>query len=49
MVAVGASLTAVMLMVALSESTRAPPPVLPPSSTPRVRVSDAGGVSLLMM
>jgi len=50
MVAVGASLTAVMLMVAVAELVSAPPlPLLPPSSTDRVSVSEAGGASLFMM
>ncbi|OIQ63013.1 hypothetical protein GALL_554520 [mine drainage metagenome] len=49
-VAVGGSLTAAMLIVAVSLAVSAPPdPVLPRSLTPRVKVSLAGGVSLLMM
>ena len=49
-VPVGASLTAVMLMVAVSEAVRFPPaPLLPRSLTASVKVSLAGGVSLLMM
>ena len=44
MVAVGASLTALMLMVAVSEPVLAPPePVLPPSLASSVSVSLAGG------
>ena len=46
---VGASLTGVMSMVTLAEALCAPPdPVLPPSSTLKVNVSEAGGVSLLI-
>ncbi len=46
---VGASLTAVMPMVTLAEAVCAPPePVLPPSSTLKVNVSEAGGASLLI-
>ena len=45
-VATGASLTAVMLMVDVAVETRAPPvPVLPLSLTDRVSVEVADGVS----
>src|SRR5262245_49405350 len=47
-VATGASLTAVMLMVDVAVDTRLPPvPVLPLSLTDRVRVEVALGVSVL--
>ena len=47
-VAVGASLTAVMLIVAVSEPVSVPPvPVLPRSLAVRVSVALAAGVSLL--
>ena len=48
MVATGASLTAVMLMVDVAVETRLPPvPVLPLSLTDRVSVEVADGVSVL--
>ena len=49
MTAPGASLTAVMLMVAVSCAISAPPPVLPLSLTARVSVVVADGVSELLV
>ena len=50
MVATGASLTAVMLMVAVSIDCKGPPlPLLPPSLTVSVSVALAPGASLLLM